>query len=238
MNVAGSYNNILFISDMHIPYGHPDTLAFLTKLKETLKPELVVCLGDELDYHAISFHKPNPDLFSPGTELTLAKEQISRLYKIFPKMLLVESNHGSLVYRKIKDAGIPIHVLKSYKELLEAPAGWSWHEDLLIRTKDGEKIYVCHGRSSNVLKESQINGMNFVSGHWHSSFNIQYWANKRAVSWGMSCGCLVDQNSLAYEYSKNFSKKFIVGTGALVNGQPKLFRMVLNDKDRWNKEIV
>lgn len=238
MNVEGKFNNILFISDMHIPYGHPDTYQFLKAIKEVLKPELVVCLGDELDYHAISFHKPNPDLLSPGDELNLAIKQIQPYFELFPEMLLVDSNHGSLVYRKVKDAGIPIHVIKPYNDVIGAPKGWSWHEDLLITTKDDSKVYVCHGRSNNTLKESQLHGMNFVSGHWHSTYGINYWANKERLYWSMSCGCLVDQKSLAYEYAKNFSKKFIVGTGVLMNGQPRLLPMMLNQNGRWTRKLV
>ena len=238
MLVDGKYSNILFISDLHLPFEHPDALPFLKAIKEVLKPELVVCLGDELDYHGISFYKSNADLPSPGDELKLAMQKLEYYYELFPKMLLLESNHGSMVYRRLKDAGIPIHVLKPYRDLLEAPQGWSWHEDLLITTKDDQKIYVCHGRGSNILKESQTESMNWCSGHWHSNFSINYWANKQALYWGMSAGCLVDQKALAFEYAKHFPKKFIVGTGVLINNQPRLLPMVLDHKGRWIKKLV
>ena len=75
---------VLFISDMHIPYNHPDTIPFLKHLKRKydINPESndgsrVICLGDELDYHAISFHDSNPNLLSPSDELELAKKKIS-----------------------------------------------------------------------------------------------------------------------------------------------------------------
>ena len=238
MNVAGKYNNILFISDLHAPYSHPDAYAFLKAIKEVLNPELVVSVGDEIDGHSWSFHRPSADLMSPGDELKLAIQQLGFYYELFPKMLLVDSNHGSLVYRKIKDAGLPMHVVKPYREVLNAPEGWSWHDDLVITTKNDDKIYVCHGRSNNVLKESQLHGMNFCSGHHHSTFGINYWANREKLMWGMSVGCLVDQKSLAYEYAKNFSKKFIVGTGVLMNGQPRLLPMVLNENGRWVRKLV
>lgn len=238
MIVDGKYSNVLFISDMHLPYGHVDTFPFLKAIKEVLKPELVICLGDELDYHSISFHKPNPDLLSPGDELRLAIQQIQPFYELFPEMLLVDSNHGSLVYRKVKDAGLPMHVIKPYQDVLGSPKGWTWHEDLLLTTKENKKIYVCHGRGANTLKESQSEGMSFISGHWHSTFGINYWANREFLHFSMSCGCLADQKSMAFEYSKNFSKKFIVGTGVLMNGQPRLLPMVLNENGRWIRKLV
>ena len=56
---------------MHIPYHHPDTLAFLQHLKEKYEPTRVICLGDELDKHSLSFHDSDPTL-SAGDELKLA----------------------------------------------------------------------------------------------------------------------------------------------------------------------
>ena len=231
--LSGKYKSILCISDMHHPYSHPDTFAFLKQIAIEYTPDLVVCLGDELDFHAISFHKAHPDLLSPGDELKTAINRLQPYYEFFPKMHLLDSNHGSLVYRRLKDAGIPMHVIKSYRETIAAPKGWTWYDDLLVTASNGQDIYFHHGKSNNVLKESQIQSMCFVSGHWHSTFKIEYWANKNALYWGMSCGCLVDQSSMAYEYSKNFSKKFIIGTGLVLNGIPKLVPMILDKNGRW-----
>lgn len=223
---------------MHQPMAHPDTLNFLKAIALEFCPDLVVCLGDELDYHGISFHKAHPDMMSPGDELKTAISRLQPFYEFFPKMKLLHSNHGSLVYRRLKDSGIPFHVLKSYREVLDAPKGWEWVEDLIVTASDGKEIYFHHGKTSNVLKESQTHSMNYVSGHWHSTFEIRYWANHNGLYWGMSTGCLVDQSSLAFEYARNFSKKFIIGTGIIIEGQPKLIPMILDENGRWIKRIV
>ena len=92
------YKKVLAIGDMHIPYHHKDSMAFLRALKKHYKGfDLVVNIGDELDQHAISMHDSNPDLPSAGDELNIAKQYIQVLYKIFPDMTLVDSNHSSLV---------------------------------------------------------------------------------------------------------------------------------------------
>lgn len=238
MKLNGKFKSILCISDMHHPYSHPDTLNFLKAIAKEYSPDLVVCLGDEVDFHAVSFHKSNPDLLSPGDELKTAISRLKPFYEFFPKMLILDSNHGSLVYRRIKDAGIPMHVVKPYGETLEAPKGWKWVDDLMVTASDGKDIYFCHGKSNNVLKESQLNSTNFVSGHWHSTFEIKYWANKNSLYWGMSCGCLVDQSSLAFEYAKNFTKKFIVGTGIILEGVPRLVPMLLDKHGRWIGRLI
>ena len=111
-------SRILFISDMHIPYHHPDTITFLKHLKEKYNPTRVICLGDEVDGHALSYHDHDPDLPSAGDELRKALPIIKQVHDIFPVMDIIESNHGSLIWRKAKTNGIPKHYIKSYNDVL------------------------------------------------------------------------------------------------------------------------
>ena len=90
-------SSVLIISDMHIPYQHKDALDFLSDLKAKYKPTRVICMGDELDKHALSFHDSDPNLKSAGDELELSLPTIQELKKLFPKMDLLESNHGSCI---------------------------------------------------------------------------------------------------------------------------------------------
>ena len=92
--------SILCISDQHAPYHHPDTLDFLDAIRKEYKPDCVVNMGDELDWHSISFHDHHPGLYSPSHELDKAKIFFKKLHKMFPKMYLLDSNHGSLVLGK------------------------------------------------------------------------------------------------------------------------------------------
>ena len=43
------YKSVLVISDLHIPYHHPQAFDFLKALKAKYKPDHVVNIGDELD---------------------------------------------------------------------------------------------------------------------------------------------------------------------------------------------
>ena len=54
----------------------------------------------------------------------------------------------------------------------------------------------------------------------------------------MQVGCLTKQSSLAFEYARNFKMRFVIGTGAVINGQPKLYIMRLNKDNRWDGKIV
>ena len=79
--------------------------------------------------------------------------------------------------------------------------------------------------------------MNVVQGHYHTKFNIQYWGNPQALHWGLQVGCLIDKDSLAYEYNKLFKDRPIIGTGIIIEGLPYLLPMVLNKGGRWNKVV-
>ena len=229
--------SVLIISDTHFPYQHPDCIAFLTAIKKKFKPDKVVHIGDEIDGHAISFHPSDPDLASPGDELDLAIKRLQPLYRLFPKVDVVESNHGSLVYRKGKVHGIPRHVFKSYREVIGAPKGWNWHFDLTLKMSNGQEVYFCHGKSSGPAKLSQSMGMSVVQGHYHERMEIIYWANPTGLYFDMRVGCLIHDDSLAFSYNNTNLKRPLIGTGIILDGQPRLLPMILDKRGRWNGKL-
>jgi len=228
---------ILIISDLHVPYHHTDSFAFLREIKKQYKPDVVVNIGDLLDFHAISMHDHNPDLPSAGDELNISKEYIKELESIYPEMIEVDSNHSSLVYRRALKYGMSTQFLKSYGDFLGTKK-WKWIDDLTLTMSNGQRCFFTHGRSADVLKTSQTMGMSCVQGHFHTKFVISYWANPDNLFFGMNVGCLVNQKSMAFAYAKNFRTRFILGCGIIIDGIPKLLPMVLNNKGRWIKKLV
>lgn len=220
-------SRILFISDMHIPYHHRNTIPFLRMLKERYNPTRVICLGDEVDKHGLSFWSKDPDLMSAGDELRAALPVIAELHEMFPVMDILDSNHGSLIWRKAKEHGIPRHYIKSYNDVLGVGDGWRWHEDLVIKLPDGQDVYVHHGKSSEAIKTSQAMSMSHVCGHYHNSFGVKYWANPQGLFWAMNSGCLIDDTSLAFAYNNVNLHRPIIGTSLLINGVPILEAMPL-----------
>ena len=74
------HKSILVISDLHIPYHHQDSFAFLKEIKKEFKPDFFVNIGDLLDFHAINMHTHDPDLYSAGHELKAARKYIHELH--------------------------------------------------------------------------------------------------------------------------------------------------------------
>lgn len=228
--------SILVISDMHHPYQHPDTLAFLKALKKKYKFTDIVCIGDEVDYHALSFHDSDPDLPSAGEELKKAIKSLKPLYGLFPNVTVIESNHGSMVYRQALANGIPKAALRSYNDTLEAPKGWKWVFDTKIMTPMG-RVYFCHGKSGAAGKLASQYGMSCVQGHYHEKAQITYISTPEKLMFDAHTGCLADDKSLALGYNKINPKRPIVSVLIILNGVPHLIPMVLNSNGRWNKTV-
>lgn len=228
---------ILVISDMHIPYHHKDAFKFLGKLKKVFKPTRVINIGDEVDNHGISFHDSDPDLMSAGDELIASRKYIKQLEKMFPRMDLVHSNHGSLSYRRGKAGGIPRHFLREYDDVLGVGKGWKWHEEIVVNVSEHQDIIFRHQFSANVLKAAEQMGCCCVQGHYHSKFEISYTSSPRNLNWGMTVGCLIDKKSLAFEYNKLQVKRPILGVGVIENGLPMLIPMVLDKDGNWTGKI-
>lgn len=228
----------LVIGDRHKPYHHMDSVPFLLAIKKKYdalgKPfDLVADIGDGEDFHAMSFHDHDPDLLSPGHELEAVIQANQPLYEAFPVVKILESNHGSMVYRKGKHHGIPRHVLKDYREILQAPVGYTWHPEVFFQATNGSRWLLCHSYGGNVLLISQKRGMSVVQGHLHSKFSIQAWANAEGVHFAVQTGCLVDDTSLALAYNKTTVERPIMGSVRIEDGIPHLLPMLLDKKGRW-----
>jgi len=225
---------IFFIGDLHYPYEHRDTEAFLKAVKKKYKPTRIVQVGDEVDGHAWSYHDAEPDLDGPGPEFKKAKKKMQNLQDIFKTIQFIESNHGSLHVRKSKTHGIPSGFIKSYQDAWGVSENFTWHFELLIKGPDKKDTYVHHSRGANVLQISQAFGKNVVQGHHHNKQCIQYWTSGYQTYFGAFTGCFVDVDCLSQAYGKNNIKKPLLGGLLMVDGAPRILRMNLKSNGRWD----
>lgn len=226
------YNCVMFIPDLHVPYHHKQAFEFLELVRDTYSPDLVINAGDEVDKHAMSFHDSDPDLPSAGDELEEAIAYLEDLYSLFPEMHLVDSNHGSMHYRKGKHHGIPRKYLRDYGDILEAPVGWSWSHELNVNC-GGNMVRVKHQFGKNILKAAEQAGRCLMGGHFHEDFLVQYSANSDRLIWAATAGCLVDDSSLAFAYNNTNLKRPILGCMMVINGYPQLVPMILEKGGKW-----
>lgn len=236
-------NNLLAIGDIHTPYNHIDAPDFVNEIVCRYKFCLIVYKGDETDQHAINFHGQDPDLLSHGPELEKAIMHLKDFYLITPKARILESNHGSLVLRKIKHHGISARVLKPIGEILEAPKGWLWNEELWVKLPNGQLVNLVHGKSSNPLALANSIFRNYgvmvntMQGHFHTKSQIDYWGAPHNRRWNMYTGCLIDNAALNYKYNKLNLDPPALSCGGILDGEPVIFPMVLDKRGRWDKKI-
>jgi predicted phosphodiesterase len=228
-------NRVLVISDLQIPYHHPDAFKFLKAVKKKYKPNHILNIGDTVDNYCLSAWVKSPEAESAGDEINRMLGYVKELGKIFPKMEVLLGNHCMRIERAAVRAGIPMHFIKNYGDWMGAPKGWNYHEfeyelDNVLYTHGNEGGA---GGQTGSLKRAVHYGMNSVSGHTHSIANINYFANRTHLIWGMSVGSLVDRKQIAFAYCKTHLKKPVLTTGMVVDGVPMLIPMVLNDKGRW-----
>ena len=115
---------------------------------------------------------------------------------------------------------------------------WKWVDDFTITLSDDSRCFFTHGMSADVLRLAMQMGKHCVQGHYHSKFSIGYFSNPDELIWGMQVGCLTSQSSMAFDYAKNFKNRFIMGSGMIIDGQPKLIPMVFGKDGEWIKKII
>ena len=224
---------ILCISDQHAPYEHPDMFKFLAALKKKYSPTLVINGGDEVDQHALSFHDSDSDLPSAGDELIKAIAKLKKLEAMFPSMILLDSNHGSMVTRKMKHHGIPIKYLATPQQIYGVSNKWQWVNDLTVTLPNGQPAYFCHGMTKSGIKLAAQRGTNVVQFHYHTEFRIDYIGNPNNLLWSLQSGCLIDRKALAFAYDKLNLNRPIIGTSLIIDSKPVLEPMTLDKKGNW-----
>jgi hypothetical protein len=213
---------VLAIPDLHIPFHHPDSFRFLKGLRDEFQPDVVVCLGDEVELASLSFHEKNPDAPSAKDEYEAALEALGELYKIFPEVLVNISNHGSRFYRVAHAAGIPSRAMKSYHELLQAPDTWHWAQRIVV-----QGVCYLHGDpfSSVGATRNWMNAirMSVVHGHVHQAAQVLYSTDAFREIFGVNSGALIDPEALAFKYGNVYPAKACLGATIVRGGRDAFF---------------
>lgn len=233
--VPGVCRRILVVGDLHAPYTHPDAIDFLRSVRDEYSPDMVVQVGDETDGHAISFHDSDPNLDSAGVELEKAKAVLEEVHALFPNLLVCDSNHGSLVYRRAKAHGLPVQFIKKYRDILfpdhGAPA-WSWADAWVLNTPLGP-VRFQHQVSGDLMLNASHERTSMVIGHEHGKYSVTYAASSTALYFGAYAGCLIDRKSMAFAYGKLTRAKPILGCMVITEGCPQLIPMLMDEDGRW-----
>ena len=138
--LVGGRESWLIISDMHMPYHHRDSIAFLEKLDAYYNFDHVLNVGDLLDHHRGSYHESEPDALSEEDEYREAKKAVHRLESIFPEMIITVGNHDSIPQRKLRTVGLPTTMLSDYNAMYDLNGGWEWVDEYKFDTTGAKPV--------------------------------------------------------------------------------------------------
>lgn len=213
----------LVISDLQMPFEHPDALSFCVRVKKEnrIADEDVYNVGDELDnYYGGMWDKSPEASHTANQEIDEARSKLRHWYKAFPQMKLCLSNHGTRWLRKAMAAQIPSQMLRGYQEMIQSPKGWRWQKHWKVRDKHSWMIE--HGDDWGGqyphVAAAMHNGMSTAIGHHHSKFGVSYMKTNGLDIWGAAAGSLIDFDLYAFEYARSAKLKPQLGLLLIVDG--------------------
>ncbi len=224
-----SGNVVLVIPDTHHPFEHPDALAFLCAVRNAYKPDMVIHMGDEVDWHSVSRWPTNPDGLSAGAELNKARERLIPWFREFPKVKVCTSNHTVRPFKKMFESGLPAALMPTYSIMLQAPDGWQWADYWEV---DGVRYIHGEGKSGFNAHINFMRGykQSVVIGHIHSYAAVSHEGNLFAVN----SGCLIDPKAYAFAYAKHMPIHVNLGCAIVFGGKSaKFVPMHLDEQGKW-----
>lgn len=232
--------SILILSDTHFPYAKKEYFSWIKKIRDKIKPTMVVQIGDLIDAHSISQHLHSPELPNIKYELDLARKNIKDLRKIFKcPMPILWGNHDIRIQKLAEKSAIPNSFIKHINDILAINPkwNWTWHDKLVVNLPNKTKVFFTHHFKANALASSKELGMSYVCGHQHTKSSLEFWSSPTYLNFALCVGCSIDPKHEAFKYGKNFIKRPIISVGSIVNCEPHIHTMPLDDKGKWTGKL-
>lgn len=237
---------ILVFGDEQAPGQLKDLPEILKLAKHYFRPTTVIHMGDMVDMNWASPYAKDIENVNIERELAEARDYVQAIAGIFPKMIILESNHAEGRMRRMRQDGkVPNILMKNLAELFGYPEGWQVHEEYIT---DG--FVFRHGHKdtkgqTKLITEKMLmrykQYLNLVNGHHHECFGVstkhvtvaEKGRLKEVV--GAHSGCLMDTNHwIARQYSRGYEN---VGFLVIEEGIIKPIIPELDHKNRWTGEL-
>lgn len=204
------------IGDLHIPFVHPNYLAFLQDTFKKFKVTRVVSIGDVFDHYSYSRFVKKPIAMTARQEKELAIEQIKPYVKAFPKLDLCLGNHDTRLIERVEEFGIDDEIIKDFKDIYHLPKGWTIYDEYENYLIIDEVLYI-HGSAyggKDGAKQAALNEqMSVAMGHAHGFAGLFPVANKRKLMFGLNAGCGIDPGAYSFAYNKKDKFRPLLGCG-------------------------
>lgn len=208
--------------DVHAPFNHPRYLDFLKETFKAYGVTDVVCLGDLVDFHAISRFQSEGCAKGAYDEFSMAMKEVDKIVSAFPKLRLCLGNHDLIPERQAATLGIGKIFVKSLRQLFNLPNSWEIGTEFVIDNVLYRHSPPAGGKDAAVNSAIQER-MSVCVGHQHSFGGCKYSANKKDVIFGLNAGCGIDVDAYAFAYGKNSLNKPTLGCGIVFSPENAIF---------------
>lgn len=209
---------ILFFSDTHFPYEDKKAWKIFVAAANYFKPNILVCLGDLIDFYSVSAHSKDPKRKSAlSYELDYVKERLSELNKInCERKIFIEGNHEDRLRRYLWDVAPELYGIVDYrKELKFTENNWEFYE--YKSYAEIGKLYLTHdtgvaGKYA-VYQSGDHFQDNVVIGHLHRMGYVVTGNAKGKPHIATSFGWLGDVNKVDYKHRVRAHREWAHGFG-------------------------
>lgn len=228
--------SVLVFSCTQAPFQHPDALEFLETVRDAFLPDLTICGGDELDLQYLKKAFMSADSDGPLRELEQGKYFVSHLGRIFPRLILLTSNHVKLRIRYAQAQGnIPSAMMRDWRDVIEAPRDWTWRDYVIARNWLFEHGHDIDKGSRGSIQEQTVKRfgrpLSIIRGHIHSELGDHIkpiWVTRDQQIRLVYVSCLMDGRKVNYTRAPTVN-----GCVAILRGVPHPIPMVTNKRGRW-----
>jgi predicted phosphodiesterase len=197
-------NNILFLSDIHLPYHDINALTLALEYGKQKSVNTIYLNGDILDCYKASFHEQDPKNRDMSYELEQGRQFIDLLKKEFPKakIFFKEGNH-EMRWERFLRVKAPICLgMEEFKmtvllKLGEKGVTWIPNKQLVI----AGKLNMIHGNEYkggggiNVARTLWLRaGANVIAGDKHKTQSGLKTNIDKSVTGTWAVGCLCELN--------------------------------------------
>lgn len=220
MSIESSEMLELVIADLHIPYHDPVAVSTVFDYVEAnyTKPDIVVILGDLLDFYKVSYFAKDPTKMSIKDELDMGYTFLLGLRDEYPdaRIIYYEGNHEQRLNRYLMERASEVY------ELVEGLIEDKLHlDELQIEYVTNPfrigKLWHLHGHEkagrggnpeyiTNVIWKYVHD--NFIVGHFHRSQEKVFKSIDGTLYWGGAVGHLA--TTMDYAKLNNWTQGFAI----------------------------
>lgn len=213
-------SKILVLGDSHLPYTDFEIIEQARDFARKFKPDIVISTGDMTDQKYWSRFPKSPEDDGGLEEWEKVLKGAKQFAKMFPELIILNSNHDRRYLKKASESGLPRVMVKTLSELIPNE-GWQWH--LGPNPFIYDNIAFMHGDElqGGVRAKAATLGRSVVQGHSHKA-ELHYINTFDKSVFAMDVGCTVDPTSAAFDYAASSLSKVWVGFGYIENGVPYL----------------